>query len=64
MNKIKNYSGENRYKNAEGLCAFMGLGRTTAVKFAREHGAEKRIGKRCIYDTKKIIEALDRQGIS
>lgn len=59
MNKRSTEANEVRMMNAEQLCCYVGLGRNNAVAFARTAGAEKRIGKRCIYDKRIIDKALD-----
>lgn len=50
---------EMRMMDANALCAYMSMGRMNAVKFAKEAGAEKRIGKRCLYDKRILDKALD-----
>lgn len=50
---------EVRMMDVRGLCAYTSMGRTRAVEFAKAVGAEKRIGRRCIYDKKVLDKALD-----
>lgn len=44
------------------LCAYLNLGRHSAQKFARSAQAERRFGKRLLYDRVIIDRALDRLG--
>lgn len=53
------YEGEKRLFSVSELCAYVGLGRCSAVEFARQCGAVVRIGKRCLYDKRIIDRALD-----
>ena len=32
------------------LCAYLNMGRTRAVEYAKQIGAERRFGRRCLYD--------------
>ena len=48
-----------RMMNLDELCCYTGLGRNTAMKFGKEAKANKRYGKRVLYDRKIIDEALD-----
>lgn len=52
-------NAEVRMFDVDGLCAYISMGRTRAVEFAKAAGAEKRIGKRCLYDKRILDEALD-----
>ena len=52
-------NSEVRMLDVDGLCAYISMGRTRAVEFAKAAGAEKRIGKRCLYDKRILDEALD-----
>ena len=45
-----------RFVNLKAAAAYMGVGTQTAKAAAVKIGAEKRIGKRCIYDLKAIDE--------
>ena len=45
--------------DVQGLCAYMSMGRTRAVEFAKAAGAEKRVGRRCLYDKRILDRALD-----
>ena len=50
---------EVRMMDVQGLCAYMSMGRTRAVEFAKAAGAEKRVGRRCLYDKRILDLALD-----
>lgn len=39
------------------LCTFLSMGKVRAVEFAKECGAERKIGRRCLYD-RTVIEAV------
>lgn len=57
-------NGENatlvaRLMDREQMCAYIGLGRTRGVEFARHVGAEKRVGRRCLYDRVVLDRAID-----
>ena len=41
------------------LCTYIGMGRNSAVAFARKCGAEKRIGRRLLFDRAILDKALD-----
>ena len=45
---------EPRYISINNLMTMFGVGRNTALKLGKAAGAEKRIGKRIIYDVKAI----------
>ena len=42
------------------LCGYLSMGRTSALKFAREAGAERAIGRTKVYDREIIDKAIDR----
>lgn len=50
-----NTAAAQRYVNLRDWATYAGVGLSTAKKAAVAIGAEKRIGKRCIYD----LQALD-----
>ena len=52
-------NAEIRMMDVQGLCAYMSMGRTRAVEFAKAAGAEKRVGRRCLYDKRILDRALD-----
>ncbi len=54
-------SGKNRLMNAKEVCVYLGLGRNRGVEFARFIGAERKIGRRCLYDRVAIDNYLDKQ---
>lgn len=43
-----------RFVDIEGLMKYTGLGRNTALKIGTDSGAKAKIGKRAIYDLRKI----------
>ena len=43
-----------RFVDIEGLMKYTGLGRNTALKIGIDSGAKAKIGKRAIYDLRKI----------
>lgn len=52
-------NSETRMLDVQGLQAYLSLGRSRAVEFAKAAGAERRFGKRCLYDRRVIDAALD-----
>lgn len=42
------------------LTVYLSLGRSKAAEFGKECGAEKHIGRRCLYDKRIIDEAIDQ----
>ena len=59
MKQKLDYEGSTRMMDAPKLCAYLSMGRTRAVEFARGIGAEVKIGRRCLYDRNVIDNALD-----
>lgn len=49
----------NRLLDANEIGLYMGLGKSTARKICREIGAERRFGKRVLFDRKIIDKHLD-----
>lgn len=56
MNKRTCNTENKRYVNLREFADYAGIGLTNAKKAAVAIGAEKRIGKRCVYDLKAIDE--------
>ena len=52
---------EKRYADLAEACYHTSLGRNSLWKLAKEAGAERRFGKRVLYDLHQIDEYLDRQ---
>ena len=52
----------SRLIGKEDLCSYLGLGRVGSERFARDAGAERRIGRRCLYDVKVLDAAIDKLG--
>lgn len=50
---------EKRLFDVTELCAYISMGKNNAVIFAREIGAERRIGRRCLYDKVHIDRYFD-----
>lgn len=51
---------EKRMFDSSEVSAYLGLGRNKGVEFAKSVGAERKIGRRCLYDKKVIDDALDK----
>jgi hypothetical protein len=52
---------EKRLLDVSELCLYLAIGRNNAMILAKEIGAERRIGKRCLYDRKVIDQHFDKQ---
>lgn len=52
---------EKRLLDVNEGCSYTSTGRNSFVKFARSIGAERRIGRRCLYDKEVIDRYLDKQ---
>lgn len=50
---------EKRLFNVSELCLYTGLGRNKGMEFAKEIGAEVKIGRRSLYDKIKIDKVID-----
>lgn len=63
MNETKNNPSvtDKRLLNVKEICVYLGLGRNRGVEFARSIGAERKIGRRCLYDKVVIDRYLDKQ---
>ena len=59
MRKTATTATKERYLSAKECAEFLNIGISTARKFAKEIGAEKKIGTRCVYDKKAIEAYLD-----
>lgn len=60
MKERKNTIGaEKRLLDATEVCVYLGLGRNRGVEFAKSIGAERKIGRRSLYDKVVIDNALD-----
>lgn len=53
--------GEKRLLDANEVCMYLNLGRNRGVEFAKSIGAERKIGRRCLYDKKAIDKYFDKQ---
>lgn len=54
---------EKRLLDANEVCMYLSLGRNRGVEFARSIGAERKIGRRCLYDRVIIDKYLDKQAM-
>lgn len=63
MNMISNIKKEKdkRLLDASEVCIYLSLGRNRGIEFARSIGAERKIGRRCLYDKVVIDRYLDAQ---
>lgn len=58
--RIKSTKTEARMLDVTALCEYISMGRTRAAEFGAMCGAKRKLGKRTLYDDKKIIDkALD-----
>ena len=53
----------SRLLDVQDLQNYLSMGRNKAVAFARENGAEKRIGKRLLFDKQVLDRAIDSLGV-
>ena len=63
MKERNNTSGmcEKRLLDVSEMCSYLSLGRNRGVEFARSIGAERKIGRRSLYDKVTIDRYLDEQ---
>lgn len=63
MIERKNVSmlNEKRLLDANEVCMYLSLGRNRGVEFAKSIGAERKIGRRCLYDKAVIDRYFDKQ---
>ena len=59
MHKETCYTENRRYVNLREFANYAGIGITNAKKAAVAIGAEKKIGKRCVYDLKALDEHFE-----
>lgn len=57
--RIKQSTTAGRLMDTEELRAYTGLGRNNAMKFGEEIGAKVKVGRRVLWDRKKIDQYLD-----
>lgn len=57
--RIKQNTTASRLMDTEELRAYTGLGRNSAMKLGEEIGAKVKVGKRTLWDRKKIDQYLD-----
>lgn len=65
MTERKNISvvNEKRLLDVNEVCMYLSLGRNRGVEFARSIGAERKIGRRSLYDKVVIDRYLDKQAM-
>lgn len=65
MTERKNVSvvSEKRLLDANEVCMYLSLGRNRGIEFARAIGAERKIGRRSLYDKVVIDRYLDKQAM-
>lgn len=56
---MENY--ESRLLSTKEVCAYLNLGLNRGVEFAKSIGAERKIGRRCLYDKVVIDRYFDKQ---
>lgn len=59
-NIVECSTGKKRLLDVNEVCAYLSLGRCKGVEFAKEIGAEIKIGRRVLYDINKIDKYLDQ----
>ncbi len=52
---------DKRLLDAAEVCQYLSLGRNKGIEFSKEIGAERKIGRRCLYDRAVIDRYLDEQ---
>lgn len=57
--RVNKISEERRLLDATEVCIYLGLGRNKGIEFAKSIGAERKIGRRSLYDKVVIDKALD-----
>lgn len=57
--RIKQNTTASRLMDTEELRAYTGLGRNSAMKLGEEIGAKVKVGKRVLWDRRKIDQYLD-----
>ena len=57
--RIKQSTTTGRLMDTEELMSYTGLGRNNAMKLGEEIGSKVRVGKRVLWDRKKIVKYLD-----
>lgn len=60
-NQLSGSMQEKRLLDAVEVCCYLGLGRNRGVEFAKQIGAERKIGRRALYDRKVIDQHFDKQ---
>lgn len=54
-------TGEKRLLDANEVCIYLNLGRNRGIEFAKSIGAERKIGRRCLYDKVAIDQYFDKK---
>jgi predicted DNA-binding transcriptional regulator AlpA len=58
-NQLTVSTKEKRLLDANEVCVYLSLGRNKGIEFAKNIGAEVKIGRRSLYDKSKIDKYLD-----
>lgn len=59
MNRRERTGVVSRLIGADELMVYLGLGKTSAVRFAQKAGATRKIGRRTLYDVKVLDKVID-----
>lgn len=59
--KFSTITNEKRLMDANEVCMYLSLGRNRGIEFAKSIGAERKIGRRCLYDKAVIDRYFDKQ---
>lgn len=62
MNEKQNTFAGKRLLGIKDFCEYCGIGTSTAREWGKEIGAERRIGRRVLYDKTAIDAEIDRLG--
>lgn len=57
---ITNKLSEKRLLDTNEVCYYLSLGRSRGIEFAKSIGSEIKVGKRSLYDKRKIDQYLNR----
>lgn len=60
-NQLATSMQEKRLLDVNEVCMYLNLGRCRGVEFAKSIGAERKIGRRSLFDKKVIDEYFDEQ---
>ncbi len=57
---ITNKLSEKRLLDTNEVCYYLSLGRSRGIEFAKSIGSEIKVGKRSLYDKRKIDQYLNK----